>query len=77
MDLLLLIESGTLNPERMSQCIEATFRRRNTHHFPSSLGPPPQTWAGPFADMASKYDLSQDMAAAFSKVAEFFSGLQR
>jgi len=76
-DLLLLFESGTLDPDRVGQCIEATFRRRDTHPVPSSLGPPPQTWAEPFADLASKCGLSQDLAAAFSRVAEFFSGLRQ
>ena len=76
-DLLLLIESGTLDVDRVGQCIEATFRRRDTHPVPSSLGPPPQTWAGPFAEMAGKCGLSQDLAAAFSRVAEFISGLRR
>jgi hypothetical protein len=76
-DLLLLVESGTLDLDRVGQCIEATFRRRDTHPVPSSLGPPPQTWAGPFADLASQCGLSQDLAAAFSRVAEFFSGLRQ
>ena len=34
MDLLLLIESGTLDVDRVGQCIEATFRRRDTHPVP-------------------------------------------
>ena len=76
-DLLLLVESGTLDPDRVGQCIEATFRRRDTHPVPSSLEPPRPTWAGPFADLASECGLSQDLAAAFSRVAEFFSGLHR
>jgi len=76
-DLLLLVESGTLDPDRVGQCIKATFRRRETHPVPASLEPPPQTWAGPFVDLASKCGLSQDLAAAFSRVAEFFSGLHR
>jgi len=76
-DLLLLVESGTLDPDRVGQCLEATFRRRDTHPLPSSLGAPPQAWAGPFEEMASKCGLSQDLAAAFSRVAEFISGLRR
>jgi hypothetical protein len=76
-DLLLLVESGTLDPDRVGQCIEATFRRRDTHPVPSSLEPPPQAWAGPFAEMAGKCGLSQDLAAAFSGVAEFISGLRQ
>jgi hypothetical protein len=35
---------------------------------------PPQAWAGPFAEMAGKCGLSQDLAAAFLRVAEFISG---
>lgn len=76
-DLLLLIESGTLDVDRVGQCIEATFRRRDTHPVPSPLEPPPQAWAGPFADLASKCGLSQDLTAAFSRVAKFFSGLRQ
>lgn len=76
-DLVLLVESGMLDPDRVGQCIEATFRRRDTHPVPSSLQPPPPTWAGPFADLANECGLSQDLAAAFSRVAEFFSGLHR
>ena len=74
-DLLLLIELGTLDVDRVSQCIEATFRRRDTHPVPSPLGAPPQAWAGPFAEMAGKCGLSQDLAAAFSRVAEFIARL--
>jgi len=76
-DLLLLIESSTLDVDRVGQCIEATFRRRDTHPVPSSPEPPPQAWAGPFAEMAGKCGLSQDLAAAFSRVAEFISGLRQ
>lgn len=76
-DLLLLVESDTLDVDRVGQCIEATFRRRDTHPVPSSLEPPPQAWAGPFAEMAGKCGLSQDLAAAFSRVAEFISGLRQ
>ncbi|HRZ56117.1 MAG TPA: nucleotidyl transferase AbiEii/AbiGii toxin family protein [Candidatus Paceibacterota bacterium] len=64
-DLLLLIESGMLDGDRVRQCIEATFRRRDTHPVPSPLGAPPQVWAGPFAEMAANCGLSQDSAAAF------------
>jgi len=76
-DLLLLIESGTLDAERLRQCIDGTFRRRDTHPVPSPLGAPPQAWAGPFAEMAGKCGLSQDLGAGFSRVAEFISGLYR
>lgn len=77
MDLLLLIESGTLDFDRVGKCIEATFRRRDTHPVPSPLGAPPQAWAGPSAEMAGNCGLSQDLAAAFSRVAEFISGLRQ
>jgi hypothetical protein len=74
-DLLLLIESGTLDADRVGQCIEATFRRRDTHPVPSPLGAPPEAWAGPFGEMAGKCGLNQDLLAAFSGVAEFITRL--
>ena len=61
--------------DRVGQCIEATFRRRGTHPVPSSLGPPPQAWAGPFAEVAGNCGLSQDLVAGFSHVAEFIARL--
>jgi hypothetical protein len=76
-DLLLLTESGTLDGDRVRQCIEATFRRRDTHPVPAPLGAPPQAWAGPFAEMAGNCGLSHDLETAFSRVAEFISGLRR
>jgi hypothetical protein len=57
--------------------LRGTIRRRDTHPVPSSIGPLPQTWAGPFLEMASKCGLNQNLAAAFSRVAEFFSGLRQ
>lgn len=76
-DLVLLVESDTLELVRLRQSIEATFRRRDTHPVPSSLEPPPQTWAGPFADLASECGLGQDLVAAFALVAKFFTGLRQ
>jgi len=76
-DLVLLVESDTLDLVRLRQSIEATFRRRDTHPVASSLEPPPQTWAGPFADLASECGLGQDLAAAFALVAKFFTGLRQ
>ncbi len=76
-DLVLLVESDTLDLVRLRQSIEATFRRRDTHPVPPSLEPPPQTWAGPFADLASECGLGQDLAAAFALVAKFFTGLRQ
>jgi len=46
-----------------------SFRRRSDILL--RLGP------GPSADMAGKCGLSQDLAAAFSCIAEFVSGVQR
>lgn len=44
---------------------------------PSVVAASSLIWAGLCADLASECGLSQDLAAAFSRVAEFFSGLPR
>jgi hypothetical protein len=74
-DLLLLIESGTLDTERLRQSIKATFLRRDAHPIPAPLESPPQAWANTFAEMAGKCELTQDLVAAFSRVAKFIGGL--
>jgi predicted nucleotidyltransferase component of viral defense system len=51
-DLVLLIEQGTLNTVKLKKAIEATFKRRNTHAVPFDLSSPPENWAKPYEALA-------------------------
>lgn len=74
-DMLLLIESGKLERERMIEAVKITFERRRTHPLPAKLAPPPIAWEKPFATLAEGCGLSPDMAAAFAALERHFEAL--
>lgn len=70
-DLVLLVQSGTMGRSRVAQAIRRTFARRGTHELPRALAAPPENWAAPFAMMAEGCSLKMDAAAAFDEVARY------
>lgn len=67
-DMVLLINSNEMHPERLRKAITATFERRGTHPVPTVLDLPPETWAKPFATMASDCSLSENLLEAIKLV---------
>jgi predicted nucleotidyltransferase component of viral defense system len=57
-DLVLLVHSGQLEPERVRQALRATFETRGTHPLPTSLPQPPEDWTEPYAAMAQELKLT-------------------
>lgn len=74
-DMLLLIDSGTLDSDRLVESVRDTFRRRATHPVPLALPPPPDAWREPFAELASECGLETDLRLQFMRAAEFFARL--
>jgi hypothetical protein len=70
-DLVLLIESGGLNQQRVLAALLLTFERRKTHDLPAHLVPPPADWQIPFEALAQECSLPTDIAGAFAQVQEF------
>jgi hypothetical protein len=70
-DMVLLIESGTLEPSRVIQALDATFERRATHPVPDILAPPPDAWVSPFARLAAECRLELSVTDAFGILQEF------
>jgi predicted nucleotidyltransferase component of viral defense system len=56
-DLVLLIHSGQVEPERVRRALRATFDTRSTHPLPRTLPEPPLDWVGPYAALAEELDL--------------------
>ncbi|MBI3611507.1 MAG: nucleotidyl transferase AbiEii/AbiGii toxin family protein [Nitrospirae bacterium] len=56
-DLVLLIEQGLPQVERVVQALRATFERRATHPLPNKLEPPPESWREPYAALAADYNI--------------------
>jgi hypothetical protein len=72
-DLVLLIERGTLDLAELRAALSVTFSTRGTHLLPKMLPPPPTHWKVDFPEMASQAGLSTtDIAAAFAVLEAFW-----
>jgi hypothetical protein len=56
-DLVLLIDSGLLDPDRVRTALRATFEVRGTHALPKRLPTPPEDWAKSYAALAQELEL--------------------
>jgi predicted nucleotidyltransferase component of viral defense system len=74
-DMILLIQRGTLDESRLSGAIEATFARRATHAVPRLLGDPPAKWERVFAALARECGLELTLAEGFEIVQEFVANV--
>lgn len=66
-DMYLLIKSG-MERKRLRKSVFKTFERRKTHDMPEILLPPPNSWAKPYAELANRCKIEEDMYIAFSYV---------
>lgn len=74
-DMVLLIQSQTLEPGRVVRALQATFNRRVTHTVPDALDPPPEDWNAPFARLAAECRLELSAADGFRILVEFYTTL--
>jgi hypothetical protein len=73
-DLVLLIERGTLEAAQIREALAATFATRGTHELPATLLPPPGSWKDEFMGMATEANLSTtDHLVAFRLLDEFWT----
>jgi hypothetical protein len=56
-DLVLLLHSEQLKPERVMEALRATFETRGTHSLPAQLPMPPMEWEEPYAALAEELRL--------------------
>jgi hypothetical protein len=65
-DMVLLIQSGTLDKARLREAIRLTFDRRGTHAVPNILPHPPTDWQKPYDALAKECGLSGGIDGAFA-----------
>jgi hypothetical protein len=53
-DLVIIAATETVEADRLSRSVEATFALRGTHPVPDHLPEPPASWALPFATIAAE-----------------------
>lgn len=72
-DLVVLIERGSLAPDHVREAVQATFQTRLTHAPPSHLPQPPSSWGGEFAALAQEAGLAiRDPDQALAAVNKFW-----
>lgn len=76
LDLILLIERGSLSPDRIRSAVEATFERRATHAIPRDVLPPPREWARSFAALVAECDLDQTLDGAYERVRDVWAAVR-
>ena len=69
--MVLLIQSGTLTNDKVTEAIRVTFERRKTHSLPDTLPVPPAEWQNPYRALARECDLSGQSEEAFAVVRIF------
>ena len=71
-DLVLLIDTGTLEPENVAAAVMATFKHRGTHSIPEVFPDPPDSWEKPYAAMATSCHSDGDIGAAVARIRDYY-----
>ena len=72
-DMVLLIQSGTLAKAKVAEAIRVTFDRRGTHAVPNLLPQPPTDWQKPYDALAKECGLSGAIDEAFAILDAYLS----
>jgi Nucleotidyl transferase AbiEii toxin, Type IV TA system len=72
-DMVLLIQSGTLAKAKVAEAIRVTFDRRGTHGVPRLLLPPPTDWQKPYDSLAKECRLTGALDEAFGMLNAYLS----
>lgn len=74
-DMVLLIQGGTLDRSLFKEALSAVFDRRKTHPVPETLEPPPEQWSAPFRDLARGCGIEEEIGSAFQQVLRFLKSM--
>ena len=75
MDMVLLIESKSMDPLKMVKAIKVTFKQYQSHECPKKLPKPPPSWKDPFQVMAKDCGFDGDLTRAFQILSDLFDSL--
>lgn len=75
-DMVLLIESGTLSLEKVREALSRTCERRGTHDLPGTITPPPDEWEAPFRALAEQCRLTVSLAQAFEVLSRLHAAVE-
>jgi len=75
-DMVLLINAGTLDKSKTAAAVRATFMKRATHDVPKEPDPPPAEWEPVFDALAKECNLAMQLPEGFELVREFTKTLE-
>jgi hypothetical protein len=76
-DMVLFIQAGTLNPQKVAEATTAVFKTHRSHEVPKKLQPPPESWTPVFAALAKECQIAEDITKASIMVENYFAKLTR
>ena len=75
-DMVLFIQQGELDQEKMKNSIAVTFARRKTHEVPEDIALPSDHWRPVFEKLARDCGLNIDIDGAFKVLKTFYANLK-
>jgi len=76
-DMVLLIQSGTLKSYEVYEAVRLTFDRRGTHTLPEALPKPPSDWKKPYDALAKECGLWGGVDGAFAILNTYLAEVKR
>ena len=74
-DMILLIDSKSLDKKFLKSAIKSTFDRRKTHSYPNKFPAPPESWTSTFQALAEECGISHTIDEAFQVVATYLDDI--
>lgn len=71
-DMVLLLETNSLEFEGVVAAVVATFRHRDSHVIPETFPDPPPSWKQPYAALASACRIDVSLGAAVDRVGTYY-----
>jgi len=71
-DMVLLLETGNMEPEGAAAAVVATFRRRNSHPVPETTPDPPPSWRKPYAALAASCHIDVDIDTGVASIRDYY-----
>jgi hypothetical protein len=68
-DILLIDSSATIRADDLRYALQSTFTERARQPLPTSLPPPPTSWADPYRRLAGTVNVESDLSTAFTRAA--------
>ena len=73
-DLLILVRTGAMDPEKVKKAAATTFNRREKQPFPPVFPGPPDNWTLPFRKLISECAITIEIGPAVSEIKKYCLG---